>query len=59
MGVLEFAVIWHMSHGYLWRPLNDLAKKICELANRKNLTKQQVEMCRDIGFDIKETMVTI
>lgn len=56
MAILEFHIIGNAGR-FLWRPVNDLAKTICMLAHRKNLTKEQVDMCKALGFVIKETIV--
>jgi len=52
MGILEFHIIGNTGR-HLWRPVNTLAKLICLLAHRKNLTYEQVEMCKQLGFEIK------
>ena len=58
MKVLEFNVMLHMAHGYLWRPQNNDAKKLCLLAKCKNFTREQIQICRELGYEIKERLVT-
>lgn len=36
----------------LFEPVNENAKTLCQLLKRKTLTKDQLKLCKDAGWDV-------
>lgn len=55
MVVLEFLIVGNIN-GFLWKPINPLARSFCEMMRRKNLTEVQIQTCKEFGFIIKANL---